>query len=340
MSTVSAAHKCGAKTIDRAARARVRRAGLAIAMTTTSLLAVQAALPAAGQARTVSVAAKTAKPAKTKAKAKAKAVNTAAANKALVLSFNDQLFNQDNLAVIAQDTATTYKEHNPTVEDGQAGLLKLVQFLQFVAPDLHMYPKRAIAEGDLVLVQSESVPAPGVPGQSIIDIFRVTNGKIVEHWDNLQNVPASTVNGHDLFSTESQPRTSDPDPSASTKDSEKIVDKYFSDLTGKKHDSAKAVQKYVAPNLYQHDPAIADGAAATQQYYANLYRANPNATFTVARIVAEGDLVAIHSRFQKNSGDLGQSVVDIFRVKNKTIVEHWDGIEDVPATSVNGNGMF
>lgn len=295
-----------------------------ISILSVSLLAGQVALPAAGQASTVSVASKVAR--------------REAANKALVLSFNDQLFNKGNLAVIDQDTAVTYTEHNPTVEDGQAGLRNLVLYLQMVAPQSHTYVKRAIAEGDLVLLQSNAVPAPGVAGQSIIDIFRVANGKIVEHWDNIETVPDSTVNGHDLFSTLSRPWTSDPDPRASTYDSKRLVLTYFTALT-RRHDLS-AVNRFVAPNLYQHDPAIADGAFATRRYYAQIFRANPQATFTVARVIAEGDLVAVHSHFQKSPSDLGQSVVDIYRVQHNRIVEHWDGIQDVPATSVNGNGMF
>lgn len=325
MVTASTSEKCHFRNIvSRGIRPRKRLTALMIAISTVSLLAAQVALPAAGQASTVSVGAKAAK--------------VAAANKALVLSFNDQLFNQGNLAVIDADTAPTYTEHNPTVADGQAGLRNLVLFLQMVAPNSHTYVKRAIAEGDLVLLQSNAIAVPGTAGQSIIDIFRVANGKIVEHWDNLEDVPATTVNGHDLFSTLSNPQTSDPDPRASTKDSRNLVLNYFSALT-RRHDLS-AVNRFVARNLYQHDPAIADGAAATRKYYADIYRANPQATFTVARVIAEGDLVAIHSHFQKSPSDLGQSVVDIYRVRHHAIVEHWDGIQDVPATSVNGNGMF
>ena len=59
------------------------------------------------------------------------------------------------------------------------------------------------------------------------------------------------------------------------------------------------------------------------------------------RVIAEGDLVAIHAHYRTSLEDRGQSVVDIFRVgRDGKIVEHWDVGQDVPATSANDNTMF
>ena len=58
------------------------------------------------------------------------------------------------------------------------------------------------------------------------------------------------------------------------------------------------------------------------------------------RVVAEGDLVAVHSHYVNAPGERGQAVVDLFRVRNGKIVEHWDVLQDVPATSANDNTMF
>lgn len=262
--------------------------------------------------------------------------NVTAANISLVTTFADQLFNKANLAVIDEDT-NGYIQHNPQVADGTQGLRNLVVFLHGQFPQSHTTIEQVIAQKDLVVLHDKVVSVPGGPAQSIIDIYRVENGKIVEHWDNLEPVPTDTANGHDLFSTLSTPQTPGADPHASTAVSRRVVIAYTRSLRAScTHSSSRLV----APGLIQHDPAIADGAAAQAQHYAALFAASPQAKFTVARVVAQGDLVVVHSHLQRTSTDLGQSVVDIYRVRGGRIVEHWDGIQDVPATAANTNGMF
>lgn len=323
--TIDSSHPTGRS--DKRARMRTRFATAAAAVSVTALTGV-ALLPASAQAS----------PRPRISNVGSHHDSTIAANKKLVLSFYDELFNKANLDVIDQDTGPTYTQHNPAVADGPEGLRNLVVFLHGLFPNSHNTVQRVIAQGDLVLLQSHAVSVPGTNGLSIVDIFRVANGRIVEHWDNLQAVPDSSVNGHEQFSTLSPPPIADPDPEASTHHSERVVTRFLRSVTTRTP-SCRA-RSLLAYSLYEHDPNIADGAAALTQHYADILRDNPQATFTIARIIAQGDLVAIHSHFQKSPTDLGQSVVDIFRVRHGKIVEHWDGIQDVPATSANDNTMF
>jgi predicted SnoaL-like aldol condensation-catalyzing enzyme len=59
--------------------------------------------------------------------------------------------------------------------------------------------KRFIAEDDLVAVHTHMVPAPGARGTAVMDVFRLENGKIVEHWDVLQEVPEQAQNQNTMF---------------------------------------------------------------------------------------------------------------------------------------------
>jgi predicted SnoaL-like aldol condensation-catalyzing enzyme len=63
-------------------------------------------------------------------------------------------------------------------------------------------------------------------------------------------------------------------------------------------------------------------------------------SFDLKRVIAEDDLVVLHYHLRMTPDDLGQAVVDIFRVEDDRIVEHWDVLQQVPAESANTNGMI
>jgi predicted SnoaL-like aldol condensation-catalyzing enzyme len=68
--------------------------------------------------------------------------------------------------------------------------------------------------------------------------------------------------------------------------------------------------------------------------------AYPRLRVDFKRFFADENLVAVHSHMTREPGDRGLAVVDIFRLENDKIVEHWDVIQPVPATTANPNGMF
>ncbi|WP_420711947.1 nuclear transport factor 2 family protein [Streptomyces sp. MMG1533] len=70
---------------------------------------------------------------------------------------------------------------------------------EFAKWSVSVTPKRVIAEGDLVAVQSHCVNTPGERGRAVIDRFRVRDGKIVEHWDAMQDVPETSANDNTMF---------------------------------------------------------------------------------------------------------------------------------------------
>ena len=58
------------------------------------------------------------------------------------------------------------------------------------------------------------------------------------------------------------------------------------------------------------------------------------------RSATDGDLVFLHNHSTTSENDRGRAIVDIFRVKDRKIVEHWDVIQPVPEKAVNNNTMF
>ncbi len=103
--------------------------------------------------------------------------------------------------------------------------------------------------------------------------------------------------------------------------------------------SADAVPEYVAADYIQHNPQVPNGRAPLQAFLGGLFKQMPQSSFTVARLVADGDLVVAHCLFKANEADRGMAVVDIYRVSDAMLVEHWDVKEPVPETSANGHSM-
>ena len=98
------------------------------------------------------------------------------------------------------------------------------------------------------------------------------------------------------------------------------------------------VKRYFAPDYIQHNPAIPNGPAAIAAFIAGLSK---NFSYEPGMAVAEGDLVMVHGRYV-GFGPKPMIAVDIFRVANGKLAEHWDVLqEEVPASATaSGNPMF
>lgn len=101
-----------------------------------------------------------------------------------------------------------------------------------------------------------------------------------------------------------------------------------------------AFESYVDPGYIQHNPHAATGRDAAIAFLEPFFKNNPEIHYEIKRIIADGDLVAVHSHGRMNAEDRGMAVVDILRVEDCQVVEHWDVVQPVPETSANDNGMF
>jgi predicted SnoaL-like aldol condensation-catalyzing enzyme len=104
-----------------------------------------------------------------------------AANKTLIVHFFNQLFNHGHLAAIDSFVRPDYIQHNPALADGAQALRDWVSGLKAAYPESHVTIKKAIVQGDLVILHSNFVPKPGTKGTAAFDVFRLEQGKIVEH---------------------------------------------------------------------------------------------------------------------------------------------------------------
>jgi predicted SnoaL-like aldol condensation-catalyzing enzyme len=121
------------------------------------------------------------------------------ANKKLVVAFYDASINNKDFAAASRYLGSQYKQHNPTARDGADGLKAFIEFLKARFPNQHGEIKQVIAEGDLVVLHVHSTRGDNTPGRAIVDIFRVAGGKVVEHWDVIQDIPEKAANPNGMF---------------------------------------------------------------------------------------------------------------------------------------------
>lgn len=133
---------------------------------------------------------------------------TAVAPKDLVLDAMTALFQRREASAVERLYAPDYIQHNPNIPQGREALARLVGQL---SPEVFYEPGLMIAEGDYVAIHGRIrgwAPTP----QVVVDIFRIENGQLAEHWDVLQDeVPAdSATSGHAMFSADEQARQRSP----------------------------------------------------------------------------------------------------------------------------------
>lgn len=121
------------------------------------------------------------------------------ANRKLVLEFYDQFFNRHETREAAKVVADNYRQHNPEVPDGKAPFVDYFTDFFKDNPQSHARVIRSAVDGDLVWLHVHSVNDNNDRGQAVLDIFRVNEGKIVEHWDVIQNVPEKAANSNTMF---------------------------------------------------------------------------------------------------------------------------------------------
>lgn len=124
---------------------------------------------------------------------------TLEANKKTVVEFYDAAINRKDFEVASKFFGPRYVQHNPNAPDGIEGFKVFLGFLREKFPQSRSEIKRVWAEGDYVILHVHAVRTPGARGSAIVDVFKLENGKIVEHWDVIQEIPEKAANTNGMF---------------------------------------------------------------------------------------------------------------------------------------------
>ncbi len=120
-------------------------------------------------------------------------------NRAAFERFCDLFYTHKRVAdAFAFLVAPAYRQHNPTIPDGPDAAVGMLTPKFDGSPEASFEIQRILVDGDLAMVHVKA-SRPGVPDAAVADIYRFESGRIVEHWDVLQQVPVHAAHDHPMF---------------------------------------------------------------------------------------------------------------------------------------------
>lgn len=223
-----------------------------------------------------------------------------------------------------------YIQHNVGVADGLAGFGALLQALPPNSAKVNTV--RSFQDGEFVFTHTDyNFFGPKIG----FDIFRFEDGKIVEHWDNLQETAKPNPSGHTMIDGATEIKDLD-----KTEANKTFVRNFVDDiLVNGKMD--KLAGYFDGDNYIQHNPSIPDQLSGLG---ATLEALGKQGIFLkydkIHRVLGEGNFVLVVS--EGHFGKSHNSFYDLFRVENGKIAEHWDVIEPIASKESwkNNNGKF
>jgi predicted SnoaL-like aldol condensation-catalyzing enzyme len=224
-----------------------------------------------------------------------------------------------------------YIQHNLGFPSGRETVIEAIKQLKGAGVTYDI--KRVIEDGDYVVAHAE-VNLFGAK-KAVFDIFRFENGKIVEHWDNLQDLAGPNPSGHTLVDGATEVKDLD-----KTEANKALINQFFEDVFMGKNPAAFPTY-YDGDNYIQHNPMIGDGVSTVLKAFAEFAKSDVKFSYVkVHKVIGEGNFVLIVGEASSNGTSI--AVYDLFRVENGKIAEHWDIIEPIPPKDQwkNENGKF
>lgn len=249
-------------------------------------------------------------------------------NKAFVMEALNEALVKGNPDVVPQYWSPDYIQHNPGVANGIEAQKGLVQYMNSTGSFAADYV-RVIADDDIVAVHA-SYLGFGPKATIGFDVFRVEDGLIVEHWDNLLEEQPLNPSGRSQIDGATEITDLD-----KTEENKAKVEEFITKSLIENADID--ITDYINPVTYlQHNPAVADGLDGFGAAIAEMAQNGSAMTYTTLhKVIGEGNFVLTMSE-----GALGSDAMafyDLFRLEDGLIVEHWDVIAPMPGEDAEHN---
>lgn len=238
--------------------------------------------------------------------------------------------------------ADPYIQHSPDLADGWEPVWKLTTDRPegFSSKKIEWLGKDGLLDnGNYLVMLREVNRADGTPTSKIIDIMRFDDtGKYAEHWDIRQPLSEKTASGHSETGTTGKFAENPVNYSEKEEEKNKKLAVKFLNQAFNKGELNKALDNMVYEGYIQHNPFIADGITPVKEVFAS--GKIPALCYDIKYVLAQNDIVVVYSKVTSEAGV--SAVVDVLRVRDGKLVEHWDVVEPVPADEEmpHTNGMF
>ncbi|AQS42286.1 MAG: SnoaL-like domain-containing protein [Candidatus Tokpelaia hoelldobleri] len=241
-----------------------------------------------------------------------------------------ELFSKRDISALNRYFSADFIEHSPLVRDGLAGLQELVE----THPALHYEMHRVLQDGDLVALHGRFT---GLDEQPLVgfDLYRVAQGKIVEHWDGLVPEAVPNASGRTQLDGSSVPSI------GQNHEKNRALVVAFFNRTLIREDYSGFRDYTDGKTFLQHSPDIADGVDSVIHFLETLKHTGHGLHYkTIHHTVADGSFVLTHS--EGSIGNIRHAYFELWRVEQDRIVELWDAITPVPEDdqALHRHGIF
>jgi predicted SnoaL-like aldol condensation-catalyzing enzyme len=237
--------------------------------------------------------------------------------------YYDGIRDGNPLAAVAKYVGERYTQHSGGVKDGADGFVEFFQDFVKRNPVRDIEIVRSFEDGQYVFMHAYQSLNNGEFRYITADILDTDDdAKLIEHWDVITEVTDSSVSGHGQIDGPTEPTDLD-----KTEQNKALVRGFLTEVM--KNGSYDRFTEFVSTESYiQHDPQLGDGIESLAFWVAErAAKGSPVSYREIHKVIGSGDLVASLSHV--DLGDTEVAVMDLFRVSDDKIVEHWDVIEEI-----------